>query len=456
MSKSKTSNSWTPVIGLEVHVELATKSKMFCSCSAEHFGVAPNTNTCPVCLGLPGALPFANKQAIRDTIQFGLAFNCKIAEFSKFDRKHYFYPDLPKAFQTSQYDLPFCAKGTWETEGKTVGITRVHLEEDTAKSVHQRIEGKPVTLIDFNRSGVPLMEMVTEPDFDNSDDMVAFLKGVQTVVRYLGISDADMEKGSMRLEANVSVRRVEVQESKSVDEGRTWELPNYKTELKNINSFRYLKRAVDIEIARQTDLLEAGETPIQETRGFDEAKDTTFSQRTKEGAADYRYFPEPDLPPVRISKSEVDEIRAAMPELPHEKAKRYKDLGISDQYVDVLTSDRELAEYFEKALELDKKHNMGTKAIASAIVNTKLHEKYPEPAGMMKKLVELTKVDFAGKDETDAAVNQAIANNDDAVADYRNGKTNVIGFLIGQVQKELKGKGDINIVRELLVKKLEG
>ncbi len=437
-------NNYTPVIGLEVHVELATSSKMFCSCSASHFGVEPNTQTCPICLGLPGALPFANKQAIRDTIQFGLAFGCTIAEFSKFDRKHYFYPDLPKAFQTSQYDLPFCINGSWKTHDKTIGITRIHLEEDTAKSVHKNLEGKNVTLIDFNRSGVPLMEMVTEPDFDNSEDMVSFLKEVQTVVRYLGISDADMEKGSMRLEANVSVR-------KPGEKG----LPHYKTELKNINSFRFLKRAVDIEIARQTELLQKGETPIQETRGYDEAKDTTFSQRTKEGAADYRYFPEPDLPPVRISKHEVDAIRVSMPELPHLKAKRYQNLGLSEQYIDVLTADRALAEYFEKALELDKKHNLGTKSIASAIVNTKLHEKFPEPAGMMKKLVELTKVDFAGKDETEDAVNLVIVKSEDAVADYRAGKTNVIGFLIGQVQKELKGKGDITIVRDLLVKKLE-
>ena len=438
-------NNYIPVIGLEVHVELATKSKMFCGCSAYHFSEEPNTNTCPTCLGLPGALPFANKEAIKDTIKFGLAFGCTIAEFSKFDRKHYFYPDLPKAFQTSQYDLPFCEKGTWETKGKKIGITRIHLEEDTAKSVHKKLNGKNVTLIDFNRSGVPLMEMVTEPDFDNSDDMVDFLKEVQTIVRYLGISDADMEKGSMRLEANVSVKKLGA-------EG----LPNYKTELKNINSFRYLKRAVDIEIERQTDLLKEGKTPIQETRGYDEAKDTTFSQRTKEGAADYRYFPEPDLPPVRIKKSEVDEIRAKMPELPHAKAERYKkDYKLSDQYIEVLTGDRELSEYFEKAVELDKKHNLGTKAIASAIVNTKLHEKYPEPAGMLKKLVELTKVDFAGKDETEDAVNTAIAESEEAVADYRDGKTNVIGFLIGQVQKELKGKGDVKAVRELLVKKLE-
>jgi len=439
---------YKPVIGLEVHVELTTQSKMFCGCSANHFSEKPNTNTCPVCLGLPGALPFANRTAIESTIAFGLAFNCTIATFSKFDRKHYFYPDLPKAFQTSQYDLPFCEKGSWYNGAKTVRITRIHLEEDTAKSIHKMLNGKPATLIDFNRSGVPLMELVTEPEFDNTDDMIAFLKEVQIVVRYLGISDADMEKGSMRLEANVSVADESEQK-----EGR---LPDYKIELKNINSFRFLKRAVDIEIARHTELRKSGETIPQETRGYDEAKDTTFSQRSKEDAQDYRYFPEPDLPPVRLSKSEIAHIKNSMPELPSEKRTRFKSVyGISDLYIEVLTADASFADYYEEAMKLDAKYNLGAKSVASAIVNTKLHEKYPEPAGMIKKLVELTKVDFASRADTEMAVNAVIEQNEKAVVDYKSGNTNVVGFLIGQVQKELKGKGDVGVVRKKLVEKLE-
>jgi len=436
--------NYTPVIGLEVHAELKTKSKMFCGCSSDYFGQKPNTHTCPVCLGLPGALPVPNKKAIEWCIMIGLALNCKIANFSKFDRKNYFYPDLPKGYQISQYDQPFCQKGSVKlANGKQIGITRVHMEEDTGKLIHQGDS----TLIDFNRSGVPLVEIVTEPDFENAKEVVEYLKKLQQIVRYLSVSDADMEKGNMRLEPNVSLRKKDVKE-----------LPKYKVEVKNINSFRFVEKAIVFEIKRQTEILENGETPAQETRGWDENKQKTVSQRAKEAANDYRYFPEPDIPPIRFTQDQISKIKSQMPELPIAKLSRFiKDYLLSEYDAEILTREKDLADYFEKTVN-DAKDSVkyltirpSPKIIANWLINKRPDIDKILPARLIKEIIlagELTRVDDI---ELEKVIKKILFENKKAVADYNSGKIQVIGFLIGKTKQHFP-KADTNQIKTMIGK----
>jgi aspartyl-tRNA(Asn)/glutamyl-tRNA(Gln) amidotransferase subunit B len=450
-----TKNNYIPVIGLEIHVELKTKSKMFCQCSANYFGKKPNTNTCPVCLGLPGALPVPNKKAVAWTILLGKALNCKINQLTKFDRKHYFYPDLPKGYQISQYDEPIAIDGQLKIHPPNrramFKIRRVHLEEDTGKLIHKGNE----TLIDFNRSGVPLVEIVTEPDFDNADDVKRFLEELQVIVRYLGISDADMEKGSMRLEPNISIKQVQSSKLKVQSYSsklKVDELPDYKVEVKNINSFRFVKQAIDYEIKRQIAILEKGGKPLQETRGFDEKKMITFSQRVKEEAQDYRYFPEPDIPPMTFSQEFLEKIM--VPELPEQKLERFiKDFGLKPQDAFLLTRDKNLADFFEKTLSKVKMiifqkqvsiENSG-QFLANIIINKKISLNIPIEE-FVEKVVKLMTPKETDEKLLEQVFTEVIASYKKVVADYQSGKQNALMFLVGQVMKRMKGKADGKII----------
>lgn len=428
-------NKYIPIIGLEIHIEPKTKTKMFCRCPQDHFGKKPNTQTCPICLGLPGALPYANIEGINKTIKLGLALGSKISLYSKFYRKNYFYPDLAKGFQTSQLDSPLCVGGS--LNGKR--INHIHLEEDAGKLVHETIDGVKSSLVDFNRCGCALIEAVTEPDFHDTKSVIEFVKEMQLIARYLDVSDADMEKGSMRLEANVSMS----------PDGK---LPNYKVELKNINSFRFLEKAIIAELTRQEKALNDGETLVQETRGYDEMKQTTYSQRTKSEANDYRYFPEADLPPMRFTEDKIEGLKSEIPELPAEKRERFvKEYKLSADFANILVLDKARADYFEEAAKLSDNY----KTIADLMINKKMDELFPEPAGLVKKIVEISSVEYASQEEVESAVNLALMDNEKAVNDYKNGNGNVVGFLIGQVQKRLQGKGNTKMVQEKLLERIQ-
>lgn len=428
---------YIPVIGLEIHVELQTKSKMFCQCSADYFGKEPNTQVCPVCLGLPGALPVPNKKAIEYCQLIGLALDCKLNKISKFDRKHYFYPDLPKGYQISQYDEPLCSKGQItiynpkSREEIKHEITRVHMEEDTGKLIHRDEE----SLIDFNRSGVPLVEIVTEPDFANAENVKAFLKELQIIIRDLNVSNADMEKGSMRLEPNISLRLKTKKQ-----------LPSYKVEVKNINSFNFVKKAIEYEIKRQTKILESGKIPEQETRGFNENKGITFSQRSKEYAHDYRYFPEPDIPPLEFDQTYFNKLKKSLPELPRKRLQRFIKLGLPQPDAFLLAFDPILTEKFEQLVSLGDAQN-----IAKIIINKKALS-LNQVRGLIKKSQKPVETDEKRLDE---AIELIMVQDIKAVEDYKRGKENALMFLVGQVMRELKGQVDVNAVKQKLLEKLK-
>jgi aspartyl-tRNA(Asn)/glutamyl-tRNA(Gln) amidotransferase subunit B len=468
------------IIGMEVHAELLTHSKMFCGCSADFFGAEPNTLTCPVCTGMPGVLPVINQKAIEHTIMTALALNCEIAEASVFSRKNYFYPDLPKSYQISMYDLPLSENGWLEIEvdgaSKRIGIERVHLEEDTAKLFH--VGGH--SLVDFNRSGVPLMEIVSQPDMRSADEAYAYLTKLRQIVRYLGVSSGDMEKGAMRCEANVSLRPMGSSEYGT------------KVEVKNLNSFRSVKLALDYEIQRQSHILDEGGSIEQVTMGWDENRGVTVIQRSKEYAHDYRYFPEPDLPPLSISREWVEEIRGKLPELPEARRDRFRqEYGLSSYDAGVLTADKAVADYFEACIKAYPEAKTVSNWISGELfrllkeTETDIEEVRITPAALAELLTFVEKgtinqntakailgemfksgraaaeivaekglAQISDADELGRIVEQVIAANPDPVAEYRAGKERLFGWFVGQVMKATRGKANPQLVTELLKEKL--
>lgn len=436
------------VCGLETHAELKTASKMFCGCKNDPFHAPqPNCYTCPVCLGMPGALPVANKTAIEWTIKLGLALGCKINLFSKFDRKHYFYPDLPKGYQISQYDLPFCYDGKLETSEGTVRIRRIHLEEDTGKLLHKSIDGVKVSLIDFNRSSVPLIEIVTEPDIKSASQAKEYAKKLREILRYIDIADCDMEQGGMRLEANTSLR-----------EKGELEYPSYKVEVKNINSFRFLEQAIAYEMKRQESLLTEGATIPQETRGWNAEKGETFSQRAKEEAADYRYFPDPDLPPIRFTTEQIEALKVSLPELPDIKAGRWtSEFGIETRFSQPLASEPETAEMLEKLFSQAKSEKIDVNKLASSLVNKRItwtaESNSEQILSAFKEQSQTTSIDTTA---LTSAIEAVIAENPDVVEKFKAGQQQIIGFVMGQTMRKLTGvKPDPQQVRETIGKLLK-
>ncbi|MBP9669916.1 Asp-tRNA(Asn)/Glu-tRNA(Gln) amidotransferase subunit GatB [Candidatus Woesebacteria bacterium] len=429
------------ICGAEIHVELKTKSKMFCGCKNDPFHAPePNIYTCPVCLGMPGALPVANKKAIEDCILIGLALGCKIAKVSKFDRKHYFYPDLPKGYQISQYDEPFCYEGSVDTSFGPVRITRVHMEEDTAKMHHETVSvgvglaPTRVSLIDFNRSSVPLVEIVTEPDIHSAEQAKEFLKKVRDIIRTLGVSDCDMEKGSMRLEANISLS----------PDGK---LPAYKVEVKNINSFRYFANSLTTEFTRHSEILDKGETPVQETRGYRSDTGTTVSQRTKEDAADYRYFPDPDLPPIVISDEWLSEVKTRLPELPSSKIDSLIAMGIVESAAKIIVNNQVMMDYIDQVKSINPKY-IGQ--IAKDLVNKKVDYQKVSAKDYIASLDAKSASKISDESVLRPIIEKILADNPAVVAEYKAGKQNALGFFVGAVMKASAGKADAGVTNKLL------
>ncbi|MEK7581161.1 MAG: Asp-tRNA(Asn)/Glu-tRNA(Gln) amidotransferase subunit GatB [Patescibacteria group bacterium] len=440
--QSTTNKSWETVIGVEIHIETNTKTKMFCGCSADYFGAKPNTHTCPVCLGLPGALPFINQEAIEKCIKIGLALGCSISEHSLFERKNYFYPDLPKGYQISQYRWPLCTNGTIEIDGeygkKTIRINRAHQEEDTGKLTHIGSE----TFIDFNRSGLPLVEVVTEADFRNSEEVRDYAKKLQQIIKSIGVSEANMEKGDMRLEANVSVR----------PQGQE-DLAPYRVELKNINSFKFIGDAIDYEVERQIKLLEKGEKITQHTRGYNERKKETFLQREKEEANDYRYFPEPDLPPLSVAKEEVEKIRAGLAELPGKKIANLEKIGVSEKVAVIITASDQKFDIFQEAIT--KIDSAEIAPLATFFVNQgSKSQSAEELLELFKSVTQQKSTQIQDEGELTKIAKEVIGENEKVIADYKSGKLNAVQILIGQLMKKTQGKADPIKAKNILVKLL--
>ncbi|MEQ8975902.1 MAG: Asp-tRNA(Asn)/Glu-tRNA(Gln) amidotransferase subunit GatB [Coleofasciculus sp. C1-SOL-03] len=481
------------IIGLETHCQLNTATKIF-SYSSTEFGTPPNTNIDPICMGLPGVLPVLNQKVLESAVKAGLALNCQIAPYSKFDRKQYFYPDLPKNYQISQYDLPIAEHGWLEIElidddgnpiDKKIGITRLHMEEDAGKLVHagsDRLSGSTYSLVDFNRAGVPLLEIVSEPDLRSGKEAAEYAQELRRIMRYLGISDGNMQEGSLRCDVNISVRPVGQKEF------------GVKVEIKNMNSFSAIQKAIDYEIERQIEAIETGEPIVQETRLWEEGSQRTISMRIKEGSSDYRYFPEPDLPPIEVSKEQLDQWRSELPELPAQKRHRYEEkFGLSAYDTRVLTEDKLVAEYFEAAVSA----NANPKQVANwvmgdiaAYLNTEklaITEIALKPL-VLAELIQLIEEDtISGKiakeilpellskggsakeiaesrgliqisdvSQLEAIIDQVIAANPKKLEQYRNGKTKLQGFFVGQVMKETNGRANPKLTNQLLGKKLKG
>ena len=480
--------AYQPTIGLEVHVELKTKSKMFCSCLNDPNEHHPNVNICQICTAQPGSLPVINKEAVRKTIKTGLALNCQIPENSQFDRKNYFYPDLPKGYQISQYDKPLCINGFLKMNRKTIRIRRVHLEEDTGRLIHE----KGYSLVDFNRAGIPLMELVTEPDIGSAKEARKFAEELQLILRYLGVSDADMEKGQMRVEANISLSQISNLKS---------QILGTKVEIKNLNSFRAVERGIEYEIKRQAEILEEGGKIIQETRGWNDIKGITVSQREKEEAHDYRYFPEPDLPILHLGVADyLNEIKTEIPELPQQRRERLmREYQLDEKSIEIFVFNKDLGEFFEKVVSELEPHlpqekllkliKLATNYIITDLqgllqkasitdedflitpenfaefitlidegkISSKgakmvLEEMFKKGGDPSQIIEEKGLIQVTDEVEIEKVVKEIISKNQKAVEDYKKGKETALQFLIGQVMAKTQGKANPEIVRENLIK----
>lgn len=474
--------AWETVIGLEVHVELSTDTKIFCGCTTK-FGGEPNTHCCPICMGMPGTLPVLNKKVLEYALKAGLALNCEITRYNKFDRKNYFYPDIPKAYQISQLYLPFARNGhidiDTESGKKTIRVHEIHMEEDAGKLIHSETGNE--TYPDYNRCGVPLIEIVTEPDFGSANEVVAYLEKLKTTLKYLGVSDCKMQEGSLRADVNLSVRRC-------------GEPLGTRTEMKNINSFKAIERAIEYESKRQIEVLESGGQIVQETRRWDDNQGKSFAMRSKENAQDYRYFPEPDIPPISISGEFLKRLREEQPELCGEKKARYmKDFGLSEYDADKLTQDKAFADLFERTTKLCGE----PKEVANWMLTQLLYEMNDKAVEIEELTIsprvfaEFINIIVAGKvnknvgkeifthvfaegdnfDVNDYIIKNNLAMIDDASAigdvvkkvikenatvaeEYRAGKTKVLGFLVGQCMKQLKGKANPEMINKIMIAEL--